>query len=92
MRDHGFHLRSDDAIPQERPRSLPPARALYHQHRRASVTIHPDEQLLAELRERQQTPHGRTELRQRVQVEPIIGAELRATVLTGMRCCYRPEK
>ena len=34
-----------------------------------SVTIHPDERLLAELRERQATPAGRAALRQRVQVE-----------------------
>jgi Transposase DDE domain len=34
-----------------------------------SVSIHPDEQLLAELRERQQTPAGRAALRERVQVE-----------------------
>ncbi len=34
-----------------------------------SVTIHPDEQLLAELRERQQTPEGRAQLRERTAVE-----------------------
>lgn len=34
-----------------------------------SVSIHPDEQLLAELRERQKTPEGRAVLRQRVAVE-----------------------
>lgn len=34
-----------------------------------SVSIHPDEQLLVELRERQKTPEGRAELRQRVSVE-----------------------
>ena len=34
-----------------------------------SVTIHPDEQLLAELRERQLTPQGRAKLRERVAVE-----------------------
>jgi hypothetical protein len=33
------------------------------------VSIHPDEQLLVELRERQKTPEGRAELRQRVSVE-----------------------
>jgi len=37
-----------------------------------SVTLHPDEQLLAELRERQQTPAGRAQLRQRVQVEHAL--------------------
>ena len=34
-----------------------------------SVSIHPDEELLAELRQRQQTPEGRAELRERVAVE-----------------------
>lgn len=34
-----------------------------------SVSIHPDERLLAELRERQHTPTGRATLRQRVAVE-----------------------
>jgi transposase len=33
------------------------------------VTIHPDEQLLTELRERQQTPAGRAQRRERVAVE-----------------------
>jgi hypothetical protein len=34
-----------------------------------SVSIHPDERLLEELRERQQTPEGREKLRERVGVE-----------------------
>ena len=34
-----------------------------------SVSIHPDEALLIELRQRQQTPQGRTQLRERVVVE-----------------------
>jgi Transposase DDE domain/Transposase domain (DUF772) len=34
-----------------------------------SVTIHPDERLLTELRQRQQTPAGRAKLRERVAVE-----------------------
>jgi transposase len=33
------------------------------------VTIHPNERLLQELRERQLTPQGRTKLRERVAVE-----------------------
>jgi hypothetical protein len=37
-----------------------------------SVAIHPDEALLAELRQRQQTPQGRAELRERVQVEHAL--------------------
>jgi hypothetical protein len=37
-----------------------------------SVQIHPDEQLLAELRAAQQTPHGRAKLRERVKVEHTL--------------------
>jgi transposase len=37
-----------------------------------SVSIHPDEALLAELRRRQQTPDGRAKLRERVQVEHAL--------------------
>ncbi|GAC1403987.1 MAG: IS1182-like element ISGvi6 family transposase [Chloroflexota bacterium] len=37
-----------------------------------SVTIHPDERLLAELRERQATPAGRARLRERVAVEHTL--------------------
>ena len=37
-----------------------------------SVSIHPDERLLAELRERQQTPAGRAQLRERVAVEHTL--------------------
>ena len=37
-----------------------------------SVSIHPDEALLTELRHRQQTPQGREELRERVQVEHAL--------------------
>ena len=37
-----------------------------------SVSIHPDEALLAELRERQATPAGRTLLRERVKVEHAL--------------------
>ena len=37
-----------------------------------SVSIHPDEALLAELRQRQQTPAGRGQLRERVQVEHAL--------------------
>ena len=37
-----------------------------------SVSIHPDEALLAELRERQQTPQGRAKLRERVAVEHAL--------------------
>ena len=37
-----------------------------------SVSIHPDERLLAELRQRQQTPEGRAELRERDAVEHAL--------------------
>ena len=37
-----------------------------------SVSIHPDEALLAELRQRQQTPDGRAKLRERTQVEHTL--------------------
>jgi hypothetical protein len=37
-----------------------------------SVSIHPDERLLTELRERQQSPTGRAKLRERVQVEHTL--------------------
>ena len=37
-----------------------------------SVSIHPDEALLIELRQRQQTPQGRAKLRERVAVEHIL--------------------
>ena len=37
-----------------------------------SVSIHPDEALLAELRRRQQTPDGRAKLRERVAVEHAL--------------------
>ena len=37
-----------------------------------SVSVHPNEALLAELRQRQQTPHGRAKLRERVAVEHAL--------------------
>ena len=37
-----------------------------------SISIHPDEALLAELREYQTTPAGRARLRERVQVEHAL--------------------
>jgi hypothetical protein len=37
-----------------------------------SVSIHPDEALLSELRQRQQTPAGRADLRERVKVEHAL--------------------
>ena len=36
------------------------------------MSVHPDEELLAELRHRQKTPEGRAQLRERVQVEHAL--------------------
>jgi transposase len=47
------------------------ARCTTSRHGR-SVSIHPDEPLLAELRQRQRTPEGRAELRERVAVEHAL--------------------
>ena len=51
-----------------------------------SVSIHPDEELLAELRQRQQTPEGRAQLRERVQVEHALA---HAGHWQGRRARYR---
>jgi hypothetical protein len=45
---------------------------VHHPPRRRSVQIHPDERLLVELRQQQQTPQGRARLRQRVPVEHAL--------------------
>ena len=37
-----------------------------------SISIHPDEKFIAELRQRQLTPKGRAKLRERVAVEPSL--------------------
>jgi transposase len=57
-----------------------------------SVSIHPDEALLQELRERQHTPQGRAKLRERVAVEHALahvgrwqGRRL-ATMASGRMC------
>jgi len=54
-----------------------------------SVSIHPDEQLLAELRERQQTPAGRAALRERVQVEHALA---HVGAWQGDRARYRGQR
>ena len=51
-----------------------------------SVSIHPDEALLIELRERQQTPQGRARLRERVAVEHSLAHVSR---WQGRRARYR---
>jgi transposase len=51
-----------------------------------SVSIHPDEALLQELRERQQTPQGRAQLRERVAVEHALAQVGR---WQGRRARYR---
>jgi transposase len=54
-----------------------------------SVQIHPDEQLLVELRARQQTPHGRAKLRERVKVEHTLAHVGR---WQGRRARYRGQR
>ncbi|GAC1538274.1 MAG: IS1182-like element ISGvi6 family transposase [Ramlibacter sp.] len=54
-----------------------------------SVSIHPDERLLAEFRQRQATPAGRAQLRQRVAVEHSL-AHIGAW--QGRRARYRGER
>lgn len=51
-----------------------------------SISIHPDEALLQELRERQQTPQGRAKLRERVAVEHALAPVGR---WQGRRARYR---
>ena len=53
-----------------------------------SVAVHPDEALLVELRQRQQTPQGRARLRERTKVEHSLahigsGAAARAPIALG---------
>jgi len=50
------------------------------------VRIHPDEQLLGELRQRQLTPLGRAKLRERVAIEHALAHIGR---WQGRRACYR---
>jgi hypothetical protein len=54
-----------------------------------SVSIHPDEALLIELRERQQTPQGRAQLRERVAVEHTLAHVGR---WQGRRARYRGQR
>jgi hypothetical protein len=54
-----------------------------------SVSIHPDEALLLELRERQQTPEGRAKLRTRVAVEHTLAHVGR---WQGRRARYRGQR
>ena len=54
-----------------------------------SVTIHPDEPLLAELRERQATPEGRAQLRERTAVEHGLA---HIGYWQGDRARYRGER
>jgi transposase len=51
-----------------------------------SVSIHPDDALLQELRERQQTPQGRAQLRERVAIAPALAHVGRGQ---GRRARYR---
>jgi hypothetical protein len=54
-----------------------------------SVSIHPDERLLVELRERQSTPEGRAKLRERVKVEHSLA---HIGQWQGRRCRYVGER
>ncbi len=54
-----------------------------------SVSIHPDEALLLELRQRQQTPQGRAKLRERVAVEHTLAHVGR---WQGRRARYRGQR
>ena len=54
-----------------------------------SVSIHPDEALFVELRQRQQTPEGRAKLRERVAVEHTLAHVGR---WQGRRARYRGER
>lgn len=54
-----------------------------------SVSIHPDEQLFTELRQRQATPAGRAQLRQRVQVEHSLA---QVSQWQGDQARYRTQR
>jgi hypothetical protein len=54
-----------------------------------SVSIHPDERLLADLRQRQQTPAGRAQLRERVAVEHTLA---HVGHWQGRRARYRGQR
>jgi Transposase DDE domain/Transposase domain (DUF772) len=56
---------------------------------RRSVSIHPDERLLEEFRERQSTPEGRAKLRERVKVEHSLA---HIGHWQGRRCRYVGER
>ena len=59
-------------FPKDTCAACPLRAPLHHQQPRAQRAIHPDEALLAELRQRQQTPDGRAKLRERVAVEHAL--------------------
>jgi hypothetical protein len=67
---HAVRARQDRAVLQGHLRGLPTAATVHHRSTGRSVAIHPDEALLAELR--QQTPQGPGELRERVAVEHAL--------------------
>ena len=70
---HAVPARQDRTVPQEHCAACPlRQRCTASSTGARSVSIHPDEALLAELRQRQQTPEGREELRERVQVEHAL--------------------
>ena len=67
-----FHLGQTVHFPAEICATCPLRVRCTTSDRGRSVAIHPDERLLEELRERQATPTGRAQLRERVQVEHTL--------------------
>jgi hypothetical protein len=77
------------AVPRHRLCRLPLARSMHHQRPRSQREDPPDERLLAELRQRQLTPHGRARLRERVAVEHTLA---HIGHWQGRRACYLGQR
>ena len=69
---HAVRGRQDRPVPKGTYAACPLRERCTASSNGRSVSIHPDEALLTELRQRQQTPQGREELRERVQVEHAL--------------------
>ena len=67
-----LRARQDRPLPQRHLCRCPLRQRCTASSNGRSVPIHPDEELLAELRQRQQTPEGRAKLRERVAVEHAL--------------------
>ena len=70
--EHAVRAGQDRPLPKDTCATCPLRARCTTSSNGRSVAIHPDEALLAELRHRQQTPDGRAELRERVQVEHAL--------------------